>query len=92
MKIGELVKFIGLVILCICFYEVSGLICLQCKVNGYCDYVVDIVWILELVIGVQGVGFFLEEIVCLLLSGDGVWQYGELFEGLCCKVVEIEVL
>lgn len=92
MKIGELVCFMGFVVLCICFYEDVGLLVVQCQVNGYCDYLEQVVLLLELIMGVQCVGFSLEEICVLLLLDMGQWQYEVLIMMLQQKVVDIEVL
>ncbi|AVR68772.1 MerR family transcriptional regulator [Pseudomonas paraeruginosa] len=92
MKIGELAKLTGLATSRIRFYEASGLIRSQRKANGYRDYTVDTVWILELVTGAQAAGFSLEEIARLLPTGNDARQHDELLDGLRRKVVEIEAL
>lgn len=90
MKIGELVKVSGFVVLCICFYEVSGLFELVCcQVNGYWEYGLEVLMWFVIIDCVQCVGFLFDEICVVLLFDFGVWLYDELLVVLWYKVDEI---
>lgn len=93
MKIGELAKATGLTASRIRFYESSGLIGVVRRLpNGYRDYSVDAVWILEIITTAQKAGFSLEEIRRLLPSGTKGWDHGDLVDMLQFKVNEISQL
>lgn len=91
MKIGELAKLSGLTASRIRFYEATGLIAaVERTANGYRDYPLEALSMLEIIASAQRAGFSLEQIRHLLPTGQGSWQHDELVEALKHKVTEID--
>lgn len=93
MKIGELAKRTGLAASRIRFYEKSGLLnTIQRQENGYREYGLEALWMLEIISTAQSAGFALDEIRSLLPDSRSTWQHDALLESLQNKVSEIERL
>lgn len=93
MRIGELAERSGLTASRIRFYEASGLIsAVERRANGYREYPLEALLVLEIITGAQRAGFSLEEIRALMPPDFKNWQHDTLLDGLKRKIAEIDAM
>jgi len=93
MKIGELAKRSGLSAATIRFYESKGLItAVSRKANGYREYPLEAVAVLNIIANAQQTGFTLDEIRQAMPGNLSNWKHEELVGMLKKKVADIEAM
>ena len=93
MKIGELARRSGLSTSTIRFYESKGLLqAVSRQANGYRDYPLEAVALLNIISNAQQTGFSLDEIRQVLPQDLSHWQHDALVAALRRKVSDIEAM
>lgn len=93
MKIGELAQRTGLTASTIRFYESKGLLnAVSRQSNGYREYPLEAVAVLNIITSAQQTGFTLDEIKQVIPEDFSTWRHDELMAALTKKIGDIEAM
>lgn len=93
MKIGELAQRTGLTASTIRFYESKGLLnAVSRQSNGYREYPLEAVAVLNIITSAQQTGFTLDEIKQVIPEDFSTWRHDELMSALTKKIGDIEAM
>ncbi len=93
MKIGELAQRTGLTASTIRFYESKGLLnAVSRQANGYREYPLEAVAVLNIISSAQQTGFTLDEIKQVIPEDFSTWRHDALIAALTKKITDIEAM